>query len=98
MHEDHSGGGQLVFPYVQWMLGDFYEELGEPRNAFAYFRAAAEDEPVAALRAARLAARLGDMGEARRLYQELLIAWEHADRQFAPRLEEAGAWLQAVPG
>lgn len=98
MHEDNSGSDQLVFPYLQWMLGDFYEELGEPRKAFAYFRAAAQSEPLAALRAARLAARLEDAGEARRLYQELLIAWEHADPQFAPWLEEARAWLEAVPG
>ncbi|HSM36803.1 MAG TPA: hypothetical protein VK837_10440, partial [Longimicrobiales bacterium] len=84
--------------YLLFMMGVLYDELGNDRAAFERYRAAAQTIPLAALRAARLADRLGDADEARRLYQELLIAWADADPEFQPWLEEARGWLERVPG
>jgi TolB-like protein len=87
-----------VAEYVLWELGKLYEELGDERQAFERYRAAAQSIPYAALRAARLADRLGETEEARRLYREVLIAWEDADPSFDPWLEEARGWLERLPG
>jgi len=84
--------------FLLWQLGELYEELGDERQAFERYRAAAQTNPFAALRAARLADRLGEPEEARRLYGELLIAWEDADPEFEPWLEEARGWLERIPG
>jgi hypothetical protein len=88
----------LVTPYVLWLIGDAYERMGEDATAFDYFRAGGRQSPLAALRAARIADRLGDTEEARRLYRGVVIAWEGADPQFEPWLEEARGWLEDVPG
>jgi TolB-like protein len=89
--------GQVV-ERLLWEIGRLYEETDDDAQALRYFRAAAQTFPFAALRAARLADHLGQPEEARRLYQELLIAWEGADPQFQPWLEEARGWLERVPG
>ncbi len=88
----------FVVEYVQWMVAELYDELGDEAKAFDYYRAAAQSIPYAALRAARLADRLGETDEARRLYREVLIAWEDADPRFDPWLEEARGWLERLPG
>lgn len=98
LYDAAPGGDLFVGPYVLWMIGDAHERMGEDATAFDYFRAAARHSPLAALRAARLADRLGDAGEARRLYRGVLIAWEGADPQFQPWLDEARGWLEEVPG
>ena len=81
-----------------FLLGTIAQELGDEQEAFERYRAAAETDPFAALRAARLADRLGQADEARRLYQAVLIAWQDADPEFEPWLEEARGWLERIPG
>jgi TolB-like protein len=98
MYDAHGGGDTFVLAYVQWFVGDMYEQLGDDRTAYDYFLSAARWSPLAALRAARLADRLGDTEEARRLYRGVLVAWEDADPQFQPWLEEARGWLERLPG
>lgn len=94
----YPGRDLLVDAYLQWLIGDLYETLGEERRALDFFTAAARTQPLAALRAARLADRLGETDEARRLYREVLIAWERADPQFQPWVEEARSWAEPLPG
>ena len=83
----------------RWWLGEIasvYEALGDQRNAFRYNAAAAQTDPYAALEAARLADTLGMPDEARRLYQDVLIAWEGGDSEFEPWLEKAQGWPERV--
>jgi tetratricopeptide (TPR) repeat protein len=88
----------FIAEYILLELGNLYEDMGDERQAFERFRAAAQSIPYAALRAARLADRLGETEEARRLYRELLIAWKDADPELQPWLEEARGWLERIPG
>ncbi|HSM36807.1 MAG TPA: hypothetical protein VK837_10460 [Longimicrobiales bacterium] len=98
-----------VFPHVPddpvstawWLdkIASVYDEIGDRRKAFRYYSAAAaQADPYAALEAARLADALSMPDEARRLYREVLIAWEGADPEFEPWLEEARGWLERLPG
>jgi tetratricopeptide (TPR) repeat protein len=98
MLEAYANVPGFVAEFLLWELGKLYEEMGDERQAFERYRAAAQSIPYAALRAARLADRLGETEEARRLYRELLIAWKDADPEFQPWLEEARAWLERIPG
>ena len=84
--------------FILMQLGELYEDMGDERQAFERYRAAAQSIPYAALRAARLADRLGETEEARRLYRDLLIAWKDADPELQPWLEEARGWLERIPG
>ena len=98
LHEELPMGDPFIAPYVLWMIGDAYEQMDQDSTAFAFFRAGARNSPLAALRAARLADRLGRPEEARRFYRGVVIAWENADPQFQPWLEEARGWLERLPG
>jgi tetratricopeptide (TPR) repeat protein len=94
----NEAGPSFAVDLVLWLLGEFYQDLGDERRAFEFYRASAQSLPYAALRAARLADSLGETEEARRLYSELLIAWQDADPEFGAWLDEARGWLERIPG
>jgi tetratricopeptide (TPR) repeat protein len=81
-----------------WWLGQMHEESGDDAEALRHYRAIAHNDAFAALRAARIADRLGQPELARRYYRELLAAWEDADPEFQPWIEEARGWLERLRG
>jgi class 3 adenylate cyclase/tetratricopeptide (TPR) repeat protein len=73
---------------VRWWLGELLLELDRPREAERYFRSFWYD-PLARLYLARIYDGLGRADEARDAYAYFAEAWEGADPELRPMLDEA---------
>lgn len=92
--QDATGFGppRRVNEVIRWWLGELLLEMDRPRDAEPYFRSLVfevEPDPLAAQRLGRIHERLGDAAKARDAYELFVTAWQDADPELQPLVEEA---------
>lgn len=102
-----GGHGRWHVPsaWLRIWLGDIHAELGEPRQAAAYYGAAALLPPfgraIGLYRLGEMHEKLGEHDEARRTFEVFAEAWADADAELQPMVVEArrrvGTYPRATP-
>jgi len=85
-------GGPEAFHPVRWWLGQIYRELGRSEDAVRYLQAFWGGFVRVAppyLELGEVQEELGHAAEARRAYESFVIAFEDADPELQPKVEEA---------
>ncbi len=92
-------------PYAPWLgrwwLAQLYLELDRPAEAKRYLESVRGDRAMVHYHLGRVSERLGDLDDAREAFETFVIAFEEADPELQPLVEEARqalARLADVPG
>jgi predicted Zn-dependent protease len=95
------GAPRRVNEIIRWWLGELLLEMERPREAESYFTSLVfevEPDPLAAQRLGRIHEGLGDPATAREAYELFVTAWQDADPELQPTVEEARAAIARLAG
>jgi tetratricopeptide (TPR) repeat protein len=95
------GPPRRVNSTIRWWLGELLLEMDRPREAEPYFTSLVfevEPDPLAAQRLGLIHERLGDAARARDAYELFVNAWQDADPELQPVVEEARAAARRLGG
>ena len=80
---------------VRWWLGDLLVALDRPREALRYYQSLWD--PSGEYESARIYESLWEYEKARHSYEYALLAWQEADPELQPRIQEASRALARMP-
>jgi hypothetical protein len=86
--------GRINF-VVRWWLGDLLVMLDRPRDALRYYQTLWN--PFGTYESARIYESLDEHEKARQSYEYALRAWQEADPELRPEIQEARRALARMP-
>lgn len=85
----------LANAMIRWWLARIYVELGRTREAERYYKSLWQF-PRAVYELGKLYEEVGEFAKARETYELVLQAWQDADPQLDPRVEEVRAAIKRL--